>query len=58
MIMFKPVPMHEARAGYYIESYGAALHVHLGRYVLRIGKPWSRYRYAWQPLFSFYRCFK
>jgi hypothetical protein len=56
--MFFPRKMHEASSGWYIENFGACIWFHLGKYVLRLGKPWGPYKYAWRPLFSFFRCFK
>ncbi len=58
MTLFKPIPIHEAGPGWRIENYGACIWFNLGKYVFRLGKPWTHYRYAWRPLFSFFRCFK
>ncbi len=45
--------------GWRIERYTACWWIQLGKYVLRIGKPWGHnYRYAWRPLFDFFRCYK
>jgi hypothetical protein len=56
---FKPMKMHEACAGYRIEAYEACWWIVIGKYVLRVGKPWGHnYRYAWRPLFSFFKAFR
>lgn len=42
-----------------IENFKACWWIWLGKYILRIGKPWVHsYRYAWRPLFSFFRVLK
>lgn len=58
-MMFKPVPIHDARPGLRIEQFQCAWWITIGKYVLRIGKPWGHnYRYAWRPLMSFFRCYR
>lgn len=55
----KPMKMHEARPGYRIEAFEACWWIVIGKYVLRVGKPWGHnYRYAWRPLFSFFKAFR
>ena len=45
--------------GWRIERFEACWWLVMGKWVLRIGKPWGhRYRYAWRPLLSVFRCFK
>jgi hypothetical protein len=58
MEMFEPMKLHEACAGWRIEVYGACVWIVMGKYVLRIGRPFCGYRYAWRPLFQFFRAFK
>jgi hypothetical protein len=41
-----------------IEKFGAAYWIWFGKYVLRIGRPFAGYRYAWRPLISFFRVLK
>lgn len=42
----------------WVKNYKACWWVHIGKYVLRIGKLWGRYRYASRPLVSFFRAYK
>lgn len=44
--------------GWYVIHFEQCWWITMGKYVLRIGKPWSRYRYAWRPVLSFFRCFR
>lgn len=39
-----------------IERFECAWWIHIGKYVLRIGKPWGHpYHYAWRPLVRLFR---
>jgi hypothetical protein len=39
-----------------IERYAHCWWIHIGKYVLRVGKPWGHpYRHAWRPVLSFWR---
>lgn len=44
--------------GWYVLSFGACWWITMGKYVLRVGKPWGHFKYAWRPLLSFFRCYK
>jgi hypothetical protein len=59
-MMFKPMKLHAACAGWRIEAFDACWWIVIGKYVLRIGNPWNRagYKYAWRPLFQFFKAFK
>jgi hypothetical protein len=56
--VFEPMKMHEACAGWRIEVFPACIWVVMGKYVLRIGRPFNGFQYAWRPLFQFFKCFK
>lgn len=45
--------------GYYIIRYTACWWINVGKYVIRVGKPWGHpYRFAWRPVLSVFRCWK
>lgn len=51
--------MKDCHPGWYVERNLTSWWIHLGLYVLRIGKPWGHdYKYAWRPLFQLFKCFK
>lgn len=41
-----------------IENFGASCWLWFGKYVIRVGKPWCRYKYAWRPLLSAFRAYR
>jgi hypothetical protein len=44
----------------WVQRFPACWWIHIGKYVVRIGKPWGHntYRYAWRPLISIFRCYR
>ena len=52
-------PRMDSGPGWRIEVFTCAYWIVMGKYVLRIGRPFVRpYVHAWRPLFKFFRCYK
>ncbi len=42
-----------------VERFRACWWVHIGKYVVRVGKPWGHpYRYAWRPVLKVFRLYR
>ncbi len=41
-----------------VHVFGACYWIHFGKYVLRIGKFWGHYKYAWWPFLQWFKCYK
>lgn len=52
--------MRREGPGFYVVRFEACWWLHVGKYVVRIGKPWGRgyHRYAWRPIIKVFRCWR